>query len=635
MSATGAVKFRNDINGMRAIAVAAVVLYHFNVGWLTGGFVGVDVFFVISGFLMTGIIFPQVENNRFNLLKFYLARAQRIVPALAAVCLTVLVVGWFTLLPADYKVLSGHAAGALSFLSNILFARESGYFDAAPVDKWLLHTWSLSVEWQFYLLYPIVAMLALPRLSRRAAGYLIVAGCVSSLFLAMYATSKWPTQAFYLLPTRAWEMLAGGIVYLFPLQLTSGRAKGVESCGLLLILFSCLYFSHADAWPGHLATIPVAGAMAMLWAHRNDSVFTSNQASAFLGKISYSVYLWHWPIVVAVNYYGLARQPGWATVGVVSSILCGWVSYMLIESRVTNGRSQWSSKRAATLRIAAVPIGLLVFCCFIFRFDGVPGHIRAINNSERVQFIASYHRLHENGLGKFYRQECDFYNWDTKQAKSSIDASCTLAGGPGTAFLWGDSHAQALAEGMKQLLGAKNISQVATSGCPPSFDGKTKSPIQNNCRESVRFALAEIARLQPETVVLAQRDGHLETDWDALASLLHDKGVKRVILIGPAPAWVPELPVLVARKHWLDKSEFIDDGIHTATIADSAAMAEKARKSTQYEFISMVDLLCPDGHACRVFLPGTRNLTAVDYGHLSPSGSTYVVDKLLRAKITY
>lgn len=149
-------KFRKDINGLRAIAVIAVVLFHFNASWLPGGFAGVDVFFVISGFLMTGIIFRGIEQDNFSILNFYIARANRIIPALALLCFVLLVFGWFYLTPLEYQSLGKHAASSVSFLSNFTYWSEAGYFAAASHEKWLLHTWSLSVEWQFYIIYPLM-----------------------------------------------------------------------------------------------------------------------------------------------------------------------------------------------------------------------------------------------------------------------------------------------------------------------------------------------------------------------------------------------------------------------------------------------------------------------------------------------
>lgn len=625
--------YRPDINGLRAIAVAAVVLYHFGISGIGGGFAGVDIFFVISGFLMTQIIFPQVENGSFSIIKFYLARTRRIIPPLAALCLVVMIAGWFALLSADYTTLGRHVIATLLFVSNIVFAHESGYFDAAPFDKWLLHSWSLSVEWQFYILYPVGVLLAFFCLNKKMVKSLIVATCITSFAAAVYTTSNWPTQAFYLLPTRAWEMLAGAIVFLYPIKFSEVKMKVLQIVGLLGILVACLSFDHTSAWPSYRAAVPVVGTMLVIWAQRTESLLTSNQISSFLGKISYSVYLWHWPIVVAINYYDVANSGAWCAFGIVIAVLAGWVSFSVIES------GKWKSVKATaifdreSLRLFVPPV-LVIFVAFgIYHTGGVPGSVRAINGSERGQFVAAYRLLHETGLGSAYRQACDFYDWNTKHAKSSIDPSCTAAGGKGATMLWGDSHAQALSFGLKRLLGNAHLSQVATSACPPGLSGKTKWALDNNCAESNRFALSEIARLRPETVILAQRNFHVETDWEALSKVLHRLGVVNVYLMGPAPEWNPELPLLVARRHWLDKSEFFDDGIHQKTIADDATVARQAHQSTQYEYVSMTDFLCPDGRACRAFLPGTRELIAIDYGHLSPAGSVYVVTNLLRGRL--
>ena len=199
--------FRYDINGLRAIAVIAVVLFHFNPAWIKGGFAGVDVFFVISGFLMTGIIFKGLENDSFNLFKFYVDRANRIVPALVVLCLVLLVFGWFYLAPFDYKALSKHVTSSSWFISNVVFWREAGYFDAAAHEKWLLHTWSLSVEWQFYIIYPIALVVFKQLLSLKNLKRLIILGVGIGFLFNVVATIKWPDAAYFLLPTRAWEMM--------------------------------------------------------------------------------------------------------------------------------------------------------------------------------------------------------------------------------------------------------------------------------------------------------------------------------------------------------------------------------------------------------------------------------------------
>ena len=189
--------FRADLNGLRALAVAAVVLFHFQFPGWGGGFVGVDIFFVISGFLMTRIILSALEMGRFSWQQFYLARARRIVPALLVLCLVLLFLGWWWLPAADYRLLATHAASALGFLSNLRFLKEAGYFDAASHDKWLLHTWSLAVEWQFYLLLPLLLLLCWRLWGRRGCvGGLALLAAISFLW-SVYATAYWPASAFY------------------------------------------------------------------------------------------------------------------------------------------------------------------------------------------------------------------------------------------------------------------------------------------------------------------------------------------------------------------------------------------------------------------------------------------------------
>ncbi len=321
--------FRYDINGLRAIAVIAVVLFHFNASWMPGGFAGVDVFFVISGFLMTGIIFRGIEQENFSILKFYVARANRIIPALAVLCLVLLVFGWFYLTPLDYKALGKHAASSVAFLSNIIYWRESGYFDAASHEKWLLHTWSLSVEWQFYILYPLVLVAMRKFMSIKTMKLLLLVGTGLGFVLCIIATYKWPNPSYYLLPTRAWEMMLGGVAYLYPLTLQESRKKIIEFVGLFLIIGSYFLISSENLWPGYLAIFPVLGAFLLIQANRNNSIVTNNLVFQKLGTWSYSIYLWHWPIVVAIYIFSLSEL--YTYLGILLSIFLGFLSYQYIE----------------------------------------------------------------------------------------------------------------------------------------------------------------------------------------------------------------------------------------------------------------------------------------------------------------
>ena len=322
-------QFRKDINGLRAIAVIAVVLFHFNNSWLPGGFAGVDVFFVISGFLMTGIIFKGLEQDNFSILKFYVARANRIIPALTVLCLTLLIIGWFYFTPLEYKSLGKHVSSSMLFLSNIIYWKESGYFDVASHEKWLLHTWSLSVEWQFYIIYPMLLVAMKRFISLNSIKTVMLFGSVLGFIFCVVITYKWPSPAYYLLPARAWEMMFGGVAYLYPLKITKNKKRILELLGLALIILSYIFISKENLWPGYLAFIPVSGAFLLIQAQRNNSIITSNIVFQSLGKWSYSIYLWHWPFVVVIYKYSL--NDIYIYWSLISSLLLGFLSYKYIE----------------------------------------------------------------------------------------------------------------------------------------------------------------------------------------------------------------------------------------------------------------------------------------------------------------
>jgi peptidoglycan/LPS O-acetylase OafA/YrhL len=323
-------KFIKDINGLRALAVVAVVLFHFDASLLPGGFAGVDVFFVISGFLMTSIIVTSIEKNNFSVIGFYRARGRRIVPALAVLCLSLLVFSWFFLPPIDYNLLAKHSLSSISFLSNMFFWQEAGYFDAASHEKWLLHTWSLSVEWQFYVIYPLVILACVKFFGHKSLRWIILLGTLLGFGLSVYASVKWPSLAFYSLPTRAWEMMLGGLAFLFPWHLSSKLKRGVEYSGLALILVSYFTFTGNDVWPGHLALLPTLGAYLVIVAATEKSFITGNFIAQWFGKISYSLYLWHWPVVVAIGYFSFnSNHSIWLGIACCLTLAC--ISFYFIE----------------------------------------------------------------------------------------------------------------------------------------------------------------------------------------------------------------------------------------------------------------------------------------------------------------
>lgn len=405
-------KFRQDINGLRAIAVLSVVLYHFGVPGFSGGFVGVDVFFVISGYLMTKIIMTKIEKDSFSLVSFYIDRGRRIIPALAFLCFVLLIFGWFYLISYDYRQLGMHVASSLGFLSNIIYWIQAGYFDTASHEKWLLHTWSLSVEWQFYILYPIL-IIALHKFI--AVKTILVLLTIVSLIFSIIISSTDSSAAFYLLPTRAWEMLIGGLVFLYPFTSSNKQKVYIERLGLLLIAFSIIYFSPTFKWPGYFALIPTLGTALVIIAARTNSAITSNAVCEWFGKTSYSIYLWHWPIVVLFSYESLLDNSYWIIIGIVSSFLLGFISYKSIENKFIK-TTYFPIEIRSLIKLSALTIVIGFSGSLIYKFNGMNSELRAKSYSAESLLIDRYKDIH-NHLDESYNLKCDFYSKESKSSR--------------------------------------------------------------------------------------------------------------------------------------------------------------------------------------------------------------------------
>lgn len=459
-----ATHFRKDINGLRAVAVIAVVLFHFGVIGFSGGFVGVDIFFVISGFLMTGIVargFAKQASRKFSLFDFYIARARRIVPALFFLSLIMLVIGWFYLSPDDYDRLAREVDRSLLFISNNYFYSKSGYFDPDSHERLLLHTWSLSVEWQFYILFPILLLL-ISKFSVRAIPVSILVFFVISFSYSVIKSHTDPSYAFYMLPSRAWEMFLGGLVYYASTQ--QRYRINHQLChylGCVLVVLAISIYSSATVWPGAAALLPTIGAALIIYAGK-DSVFTSNFVFQKLGDWSYSIYLWHWPLAVFILLFDI-EQTVLVTTGLITlSVILGALSYYFIENPT---RKYLSSKRR-----------LFVFLLMISSIVALLLAAKAVRaNSGFIE------RLPEEIFAVF-DQANNKYDELNKCQKKRDKQDCIYGEGGLGVIVIGDSHGMALMGGVVDTFKGHSVLDWTSSGCPTiaGIQSKDKNPSRCN-----------------------------------------------------------------------------------------------------------------------------------------------------------
>lgn len=438
---------------MRAIAVIGVVLYHAGIGF-PGGYAGVDVFFVISGFLITNIILRDLNRDNFSMFDFWERRARRILPALAVVVAFCLFAGFFLLLPNDFSSLGSHVMALAGFASNFIFWKETGYFQEAADQKPLLHTWSLSLEEQFYLLIPILLATLFRRgKSKWVFPILLVLG-LASLTLSIAGTYRAPSATFFLLPFRAWE-LAGGALLAFAKPVFSARKRSAMSwLGLFAIIIPFLTYTNDTPFPGLAAVPPVAGTMLLIWAGIDQRDYPVSSVHRFLraspmvwiGLLSYSLYLWHWPLLAFHRYLGIFENSISVRSGlVILSLILAKLSLHYVEQPFRNRSLVRSRRGVFTLSIVAV-IVLVAPAVYIWSFGGLPGRI-----SSNAQTLA-------DGINdSSFRTEVEIEDIPKRLVKFG------KLGNPPTVFVWGDSHAKAILPSIDAACKTLELSGVAAN----------------------------------------------------------------------------------------------------------------------------------------------------------------------------
>lgn len=671
--------YRKEIDGLRAIAVVPVILFHAGFDYFGGGFVGVDVFFVISGYLITTIILSEKEKGTFSLLNFYERRSRRIIPALFLVMLASSIVSWFWLSPSHMAEFSKSLVAVSIFSSNILFWTESGYWGVENELKPLLHTWSLAVEEQYYVLFPLFLMLMWRFRKRWIFGSFVLVA-LASLSLSHWAAYNKPTANFFLLATRGWELAIGaGIAFYFlyrkPLMrsMLSHRAVGelLSWLGLGLIAYSVFFYNESTPFPSLYALVPTIGAALIIIFSYKDSLSAKLLGSRFLvgiGLISYSAYLWHQPLF-AFARHGSLQEPSPVLFGVLSllSLLLAFVSWKYVESPFRKN-TLFSANQIFMFTL----VGSMLFILF-----GIAGYhtdgFKYRMDTKLAQIIDAARK------NSFSEELCE----NNVEGEANGGDHCVLVPGEKEfVFLYGDSHAQALMYEAKEAF--KNTEYgllfAATPACPPvkdlyradnsdqkacyEWNNEVYEHIVSNPKikyvvlaarwtlgmEGIRFDNGEggVERgRKPQLDIVKNGEYLLHEDYSH-RELLADAYVnsvqylllsgKKVVLIFPVPEAGWNVPDFINRAYWANPDKAFD----TATASTSYdVFRERNRRAVEaLERIESNDNLIqiyPEEVFCDKDLPGrciTQKNEIIYYrddDHLSDAGAKLILDEVLNS----
>lgn len=631
-------KYRPDIDGLRAIAVMSVVFYHFFPGRFRGGFIGVDIFFIISGYLISLILFDNFEKKSFSYREFYTRRILRIFPALGAVMAFVLIAGWFLLACDDYALLGKHVVSGVLFISNLVLASESGYFDSAAISKPLLHLWSLGVEEQFYIIWPII----IGFFWHRRTNFLVVSLSIAvlSFIFNILNIDTQPSMVFYSPLSRFWELMIGGVLAYLTLNNSNIILKytNLKSIlGFILLVCGFIFINETLEFPGYLALIPCLGASLLIsssnsWINRN---ILGNKLFVWIGLISYPLYLWHWPLfsLANISVYSAIGLPIKSKIFlIIVSFMFAWMTYQFIEKPIRNNRNH---KNIIVLTLVTILFILGGFGAIVVKTDGLNNYGK--ERSDYVRYFKNYRITHK--IEDVYRRDCNFYDLEksdagmpTNIALPSIGKSCYIKPSMGakSIFIWGDSHAQSLYSGLKnELPESIAILQVASHGCPPDIVESIMNR-NNFCKVSNNFALRTITKEKPNIVIIAQYQHHDINKTREIVTKLKKVGINHVIVIGPDPAWSPVLYKEIANRYWLKTPNRISTGLDQSVLNEEKYMRVSLNSADNFQYVSLIDFFC-NKEGCLAYINNDRKdgITTFDYGHLTPVASTYLAKSLL------
>lgn len=634
-------KYRADIDGLRAVAVLAVVCFHAFPSWLKGGFIGVDVFFVVSGYLISTIIFESLDRGIFNFSEFYARRIRRIFPALILVLIACFTFGWFALLPDEYKQLGQHIFAGAAFVSNLLLWSEAGYFDNGAETKPLLHLWSLGIEEQFYIIWPLLLWLAW----RHKFNLLTIATLLAALSftLNIMGVGHDKVATFYYPQTRFWELICGSLLAWLTLYKKSSLIIFVErfnkytpikffgaECssashflanvlsflGISLLIYGFWKFSADLNYPGAWALVPVVGTLFLLIAGSRawfSNVILSNKITVWFGLISYPLYLWHWPLLsFARMFEGELPSHYIRFLAIAISIILAWLTYKLVEFPIRNS----SAKKIV------IALMLLMGACGFAGYSTYERNGLDFRFSETIMELSRYKYNHQKEYREgtcFLRSEQKFYAFSNCEIESKYGKKV---------YLWGDSHAAHLYQGYQKVYGDEfKIVQRTASGCPPILN--VNFPNDVNCKSLNSNILKELSIEKPERILLAGLWTFYDlSKLDETIYQLRGMGIKNIDFIGPVPQWKDGLPKQLYMYYKSHLPHVLPARMLHGLSDNFVALDEKLKERLEnlgVRYISPRSLLCNESGCLTMVDSSVDGLIAWDYGHLTTKGSIFLV----------
>lgn len=638
---------RTDIDGLRAIAIIGVLIFHFYHNTLSGGYLGVDIFFVISGFLITDILLKE-HSQKFNFIDFISKRIIRLVPALIIVLSLSLIVGWFIFSPENYMKLGKHVNAGAGFFSNFVYLKEVGYFDADAESKVLLHLWSLGVEGQFYIVWALIFW-GLSKLKLKLSITTIFLFFLT-LFIYKSRLVNKPSNAFYLPDSRMWEILFGALIAeicFYQSEINSLFIRGagkIQGIALLAVIIPLFLTSKNLTLSFALSISAVIGSGLVLLNHSRKNVFSrilSNIFFQFIGKISYPLYLFHWVVLTyAIAYLNEEPSTELSLILIIISIFFAWLTYRYIEKPLRFTGNQ--SKKMQLIKV--------VFLLILLLSVGLIGKYIWVNKGIGNRQGYSIESAAWVGVNQ------DDFNW-SKYVRSGIchiqsttgesfDKSCIEQGEKKLVILWGDSYASSLYPGLLKLQSSSHLAfrlgQLTTAGCPPLIE-VIETEHRKNCSIINKIVIQKIRETQPDTLIIhakwsdPKNNLSVERELKYLENtILFVKKVPKspkIILIGPIPTWTQDLPQILA-------SKVRDDATHSSpppmrlneklepnlrAIDDNLS---KLSSKMGVVYYSPLSALCNEnGCITRVGDKPTDSIN-FDRGHLSKSGSEYLINQL-------